>query len=157
MPGKKEFTDYVTERVNPIIESMGYKVVEARIGVSRKQQHLSIVIYKPTGVTLNDCSRVARKIQPELEREEFADLTIEISSPGIDRTFKSLDELAIFQGRGVRVWLKDARDWVGGVIGDITTTDFVLTKDEKMINISKNSVQKIKLDDTEEASKTKCQ
>ena len=41
------------------------------------------------------------------------DLTLEISSPGIDRKLKSNEELAIFEDRGVRVLVGD--QWLAGI------------------------------------------
>jgi ribosome maturation factor RimP len=161
--GNIELTEYINAEINPLIESMGYRIVEMRFGASRKMQHLSIVIYRPEGVSINDCSRVAKKMRPKLEIEEFADLSVEVSSPGIDRVFKSLDELIIFKGRGVKVLLKEdpqtigGNPYVGGVIGEVSEKDFTLIKDKNTITISKDNVKRIKLDHTEEVSKTKCQ
>ena len=44
------------------------------------------------------------------------DISMEMCSPGIERTLRNAAEFEIFTGREVRVWDKNVNDWVCGKI-----------------------------------------
>ena len=44
------------------------------------------------------------------------DISMEMCSPGIERTLRNAAEFEIFIGREVRVWDKNINDWVCGKI-----------------------------------------
>jgi len=43
-------------------------------------------------------------------------LSIEVASPGIDRTIKDAFEFQLYIGRGIRCYRTDISDWTAGII-----------------------------------------
>ena len=95
------------DRVEPIIveelEQLGFKLVEIHELFSRSDYMLTIVVWKLKGVTIDDCVAITNAIMPRLEKDKNIPNTVrlQLSSPGVGRKLKHLDELQIFIGRGV--------------------------------------------------------
>ena len=72
-------------------------------------------------VTVDDCERVTRQLQHVLEVEGVAYERLEVSSPGLDRPLKRLEDFVRFSGRDATVRLKlpidGRRRYEGRVLG----------------------------------------
>ncbi len=75
------------ERLEKLIDSMGYGFVGVEILSQGRQMLFRLYIDTPTGVTLDDCARVSRQVSAMLDVEDLfqGKYTLEVSSPGIDR------------------------------------------------------------------------
>ena len=76
------------EKISPIIENMGYEVVD--IEYSKKSDGMNLIFYidKDEGVQIDDCEKVSRAIDPILDEVNPTDdvaYILSVSSPGIDR------------------------------------------------------------------------
>ncbi|MDD3946816.1 MAG: ribosome maturation factor RimP [Clostridia bacterium] len=72
----------------PIVESLGYEVVEIECKYANKANGITVFIYKKGGITLDDCERVNNALDEPLEKEDItngANYVLNISSPGLDR------------------------------------------------------------------------
>ena len=87
-------TDYqsIKERAEsvivPVVEALGYRVVEIPFGCVGKTDTLTVYIYKKGGVDLDDCVRVNDALDAPLESADVTAgraYTLNISSPGLDR------------------------------------------------------------------------
>lgn len=63
-------------------------------------------IDKPDGIDVEDCARVSNHLSRAFAVEEVAYERLEVSSPGLDRPVKRLEDFARFSGRDVTVKLK---------------------------------------------------
>ncbi len=76
------------EVITPIVEKLGYEVVEIRYERIGKKNSLTVFIYKKGGISLEDCVKVNAELDMPLE---LADIThgapydFSVSSPGLDR------------------------------------------------------------------------
>jgi len=110
----------VREAVAPIVAGMGLALVELRYNRSHRQNHVSVVVYRPEGVGVEDCAALSRTLYPRLELVEgLEDLRLEVSSPGLDRAIKQFEEFSIFRGRGVRVLRVQDADYLGGIVQEV--------------------------------------
>ncbi len=143
----------IINEIEPIINGMGFMLVELKFGRSRKQQHISIIIYRPESVGVNDCAALSKNLKPRLELIEGLDkLRLEVSSPGLKRVIKSRNEYKIFKGRGVHIFLNDGHSQCGGIITDIKGETLLLDKDGQITGIKFDDIRKARLDYTEEVS-----
>ncbi len=81
--------------INPIIEALGYEVVEVSFKPIENIDTLTFFIYKKGGVQLSDCETVSAAIDEELEKLDLTGdkpYTLNISSPGLDRLIVSDDD-----------------------------------------------------------------
>jgi len=107
----------VRAEIEPVLSAMGYALVELSMGRRKGVSHVVVVLHRPGGVGVDQCAEVARAVQPRLELVEgLAEVTLEVSSPGIERTLKDPSEYGIFLGRGAQVLPAAGGEWVGGVI-----------------------------------------
>ncbi|MCR5289622.1 MAG: ribosome maturation factor [Treponema sp.] len=116
----------------PLVEGLGYTLVELRIVPQKKTIHiLAVIASKDPSVDIgvNDCSKVHHALLPRLEALLGTDDTyMELTSPGMERNIKNAAEFEIFVGREVRVWDRTVNDWVGGVIksADMKSVTFTI-------------------------------
>lgn len=97
--------------------SLGYELVDlemSRSGLVR------VFIDKPGGITVEDCATVSHHLTRVFEVEGFDYDRLEVSSPGLDRPLKRLEDFARFAGRDASVRLKLPRDGRRRLEGRIT-------------------------------------
>ena len=137
-------------QVEPIVEGTGYRVVELSSGVVKGRPHVNLVVYHPNGVSIDDCAEMHRTLLPRIELlMNNRDVALQISSPGIERTFKDESEFAVFLGRGVQLLLRDD-GWIGGCIVSATGTEVEIRTDGGVRTFAFADIQKAKLDYTQE-------
>ena len=133
--------------VEPIVSGMGFSLVELRHNRSRQQNHITLVVYRPEGVGVNECAAISKNLHPRLELiEGLENLRFQVSSPGLDRVLKSEREYTIFTGRGVRVMLHGQKEWIRGKIEGVQEGVLSLDEDGKMKKIKIADIRKAKLD-----------
>ena len=124
---KSELTAVVEPKCQRLAEEMGYELVDVCLDKEDTGKYLRLYIDKPEGITLDDCERYHRAIQPQLESYDYDFL--EISSPGIDRPLKKDRDFERAVGLEVEVHLFRALDGVktmSGVLVDFDSADMVI-------------------------------
>lgn len=87
-----KIADSVEQLVKPIVEGLGMELVEVEFAKTKQGDALTVFIDKEGGVSLNDCEAVHNAIGApldELDPTQGKPYTLNVSSPGIDRPFKS--------------------------------------------------------------------
>ena len=106
--------------LEPLIANLGYRIVECDAGRVKRRLQVRLILYKDGGVGIDDCVRVHKLLYPRLEMMyDREDVALEVTSPGITRTFKSLREYDIFRGHPVRILPEDSSDWIRGIIREV--------------------------------------
>jgi ribosome maturation factor RimP len=109
--------DRYQKDLEELLSGIGLALVELNISRNRGSTQVRAVIYSPTGTGIDQCSKAHKLILPRLQvllNEE--DFHLEVASPGVDRWIRSEREYSIFAGRGVKVLLRDEKEWLGGRI-----------------------------------------
>lgn len=141
------------EELAPVIEGLGYQIVELRAKETKHGLQLTLVIYREGGVSLDDCALVHETIQPRIEVSRGArDVRLEVSSPGTERVIKATHEYRIFAGKGVRVLEHSTGQWILGTIGEVRDDGFTLNQAEATRNVLYSDIKKARLDDSQEVS-----
>lgn len=97
-------TESVFQKINPIVDGLGYEIVDVEWAKRDGADNLTVYIDIPTGVSLDDCEKVHRAIDPALDELDPTDgkpYVLNVSSPGLDRPFKNN---AISSGITARKW-----------------------------------------------------
>jgi len=142
------------ELISPVVEGLGFKIVDLRSHIVQSQLHVNLVLYSPEGVGINDCADVYRTALARLEMaEDNRDIHLEVSSPGLGRVLKSAEELEVFQGRGIQLLTMDGEGWIGGILGPVNHQVLELLQNDKSgirieTRIPVQNIRKAKLDDT---------
>ncbi len=144
------------KEVSEVAEHMGLAIVDVSKTVHNSDIHISITIYsnsKETGI--DDCEHFHRTIQPRLELKYGRDnLSMEVSTPGIQRLFKDCHEFSVFTGKKVRVYVLSLSSYVAGIISETDDTSVILSdvhiednnKDLQELKIEFKDIQKAKLE-----------
>jgi ribosome maturation factor RimP len=139
--------EQLSNEVGPIVSGMGFSLVELRHNRSKNQNHITLVVYRPEGVGVNDCAAISKNLYPRLELiQGLENLRFQVSSPGLDRVLKSEREYSIFAGRTIRVMLHGQREWIRGKIEGVQEGVLSLDENGTMRKIKTADIRKAKLD-----------
>jgi len=111
----------IREMLHPILTSLGLDLFE----IERTGKTLRVFVDRPDGaVGIEDCSRVSAFLSHALDVEDLIPgaYSLEVSSPGLDRPLRSLDEFRRFTGRLCRLKLVQPGPDGHVVIGRIVRT-----------------------------------
>jgi ribosome maturation factor RimP len=95
---------------------------------------IRVFIDKPEGVTLDDCERAHKALGPALDvADPFPHAyTLEVSSPGLDRPFKRIQDYRRAIGKRVTLKLKEPLAGQWRVVGTLTG----VTEDSVTLEVS---------------------
>lgn len=141
----------IYEITDPIAESLGYKIVEIQSKNLNDDLYISIVIYSPNGISIDDCSRLHKTLQGRIETfTEDQDIYIEVSSPGINRNIKSAGEFAVFKGKKIKLLLENQAEWQVFIIketdNNCVTLEIAENDSDETVKIKYSDIRKAKLE-----------
>jgi ribosome maturation factor RimP len=140
----------VKELLLPILEERDFKLVDIEF-IPSKRPILRIYIYNPEGTSIDDCEWVSKRIGALLDVEDLIDkaYVLEVSSPGLDRKFKNIEEYDIFKGRDVVIKTKEPinekKVFKGTLLG-LEDEKVKIKENEKTVEIPLENVSQTKLD-----------
>ena len=132
----KECDRFLHQSLDEVVRGMGMFLIKLTVfqgNASRNSRNVSVkaVVYRDGITGIEDCSRVHRAILPRLELAfPGQDISLEVSSPGIDRIIKDGKELAFYIGRGVRFYRTDISDWTEGILLAVDEQKIILRAKE---------------------------
>lgn len=91
----------VEGRSEKLGQELGFEIVDVCITKDDTGETLGIYIDKPEGISLDDCEKFHRAIQPQLEDIDYDFL--EVSSPGADRPLKKDKDFQRALGQEVEI------------------------------------------------------
>lgn len=137
---------------NPLVEGLGYILVEIRVNKVGNQSRVAVAITRKDnlaqGIGVDDCAKVHRVLFPRLEvLMSSQDVYLEVMSPGMERNVKNAAEFAIFVNRAIRVWSHKATDWISGTLisADLESLVMELMNSSEKMTIRYDDIAKAKL------------
>lgn len=116
--------EIVEEKICPIIENLGYEVVEVEFAKKIDGMNLTFYIDSPNGITLDDCEKVHRAIDEPLDEiNPTGDVKyiLNVSSCGLDRPLKTNKDFQRNLGKEVDIKLYKAinkqKEFTGKLVG----------------------------------------
>lgn len=130
-----------------IVESEHLELVDVEFKAGKARSLLRIFIDKESGVTLDDCENVSRQLSALLDVEDLVKsaYVLEVSSPGLDRPFKTDRDYQRNLGRYVRVDYAGEDEMVRQIMGtlvEVTDTDLALDTEGKIQRIVREQVRR---------------
>ncbi len=80
------------EKIVPVIEEMGYEVIEVEYAKKSDGMNLTFFIDNDNGIKIEDCEKVSKAIDgllDEINPTDDQSYILNVSSPGIDRPLKN--------------------------------------------------------------------
>lgn len=125
-------SDISEAKVRPLIEEMGYELLEVEYKKEFDGMSLIFTIDSENGVAIDDCEKVNKAIDPvidELNPTNDEPYTLVVSSPGLDRQLKTDRDLKRTIGKEVTLTLFSKIDGKKSFEGEL------LSFDEKTVTI----------------------
>ncbi|OGQ83218.1 MAG: hypothetical protein A3F90_11055 [Deltaproteobacteria bacterium RIFCSPLOWO2_12_FULL_60_19] len=139
----------IWEIAGPIAAGEGMEVVdiEFRREGGRGSRVLRVFIDKAGGPTVDDLTRVSRRLGEVLDEglEFEGPYTLEVSSPGINRALKKVEHFARFVGKRVRVRTRepiDGRKSFLGPLKEVQAEGIAMLQDGVEVRIGFAAIEK---------------
>jgi ribosome maturation factor RimP len=102
----------VEELVAPILEEMGFELVDTAYVSKSGRWVLQLFIDKEGGVTVDDCAAVSGEIGDLIDVRDIIDheYVLEVSSPGLDRPLKKTKDFLRVVGQKVKIRTAQPRE-----------------------------------------------
>ena len=138
--------------IQSTVESLGYELWGYEFRSQTGGPLLCVFVEKDTGVLVDDCSRINRQLRAVLEVETSLgdQLTLEISSPGIERSLYRLSHYQRYVGEKVKVRLSKAHNQCRNFIGIIEKADessqtVVVATEIERLSLTLSEIEKARL------------
>jgi len=117
--------EQIRQILDPILESLGLDLWDLEFQKQGPKWLLRVYIDREIGggVTLNDCEAVSRDLGTALDVEDIVPhaYTLEVSSPGLDRTLTKPEHFVRFAGSAIKVKtfqkIRDEKVFHGKLLG----------------------------------------
>jgi ribosome maturation factor RimP len=102
----------IEERIKEIAKKAtadnGVEFVHLELAGTKRNQVVRVFADKEGGINIEDCSKVSRSIEAEMDADDFMPGTyvLEVSSPGLDRELYSLADFEKFAGNLAKVKMR---------------------------------------------------
>jgi ribosome maturation factor RimP len=134
--------------INKVVTQLGYELVDLEI--INHGQLLRVFIDKLDSINIDDCVAVSNQLNHVLSVEE--DIVydrLEVSSPGMDRVIKKLNDYERFKDERVKIKTRlpilERRNF-SGVIKEIKGNIIFLESEGSLIEINFDQIDKARLD-----------
>ena len=111
----------VERRAQAVADEQGLELVEVTLQKESRGRCLCVYVDREGGLSLDDCERYHKRLQPMLEDVEYD--IMEVSSPGADRPIKTRRDFEKNRGALVEVRLFAARDGANACRGLLREMD----------------------------------
>ena len=142
--------DRLISLIEPLLQQLGYELVELEFAPARGRGSLRIFIDRPEGIGISDCERVSREVSALLDVEDpiSTAYALEVSSPGDDRVLRTPAHFERFKGSRVLVELnapRDGRRRYTGMLQEVSATAVALEVDRQRVDVPFGEIAKARL------------
>ena len=132
---KMNSVQMVEKLAQKVADEMGLELVEVTLQKESRGKCLCIYVDKEGGLTLDDCEKYHKQVQPLFEDVDYD--IMEVSSPGVDRPIKNMRDFERHRGDMVEVKLfaplNGSKLYQGSLTAmDETSVTITLPDDEAM-------------------------
>jgi len=141
-------TDDLESLIDKIVSQLGYELVDLEI--INHGQLLRVFIDKPNSVNIDDCVEVSNQLNHVLTVEEEVNYDrLEVSSPGVYRVIKKLEDFDRFKGEWVKIktrLLIHEKNFFRGVLIGTKGNLIIIDVDNFLLEINFDNIEKARLD-----------
>ncbi|MEL7604838.1 MAG: ribosome maturation factor RimP [Sedimentibacter saalensis] len=145
---KKSIESSVQDLVEDIIRSSEIELVDIEYVKEGPFKYLRVYLDKAEGITVDDCADVSRALNKKLDEVDLIkeQYFLEVSSPGVERPFKTDADYQKNIGNFVEVKFYkpiDGRKSVEGILSKKQDNQVVIQAGEEQIKIEVKDISKI--------------
>lgn len=141
--------DVCEKELTPIIEKMGYELLEVSYQKLADGMNLIFTIDADTPITIEDCEKVTKAIDPildELNPTDDKPYILSVSSPGIDRPIKTERDFKRNMGKEVEITLfkkLDGEKKFVGTLESFSQIQVTILQKDKPLTINRELIAHI--------------
>lgn len=148
-----KINERVEEIVAPIVESLGFELVDVEYVKEGPDYYLRIAIDKPGGIDIADCALASEHISEVMDKEDpiTEAYFMDVSSPGAERPLKKEKDYENAVGNNIYVKLYEPiagdKEWIGILEQyneDFITINAKIKTRTKTIEIDRKKIAKIR-------------
>ncbi len=148
---KQNVAEAVAALLGSTVEGLGLLLWDVEYAKEGADYHLTVTIDSPKGVTIEDCERVHRAIDPILDEADPIEgaYILNVSSPGVERVLRTEAHLAASLGERVELRLYRPIDGQKSLRGTLTAVEgntLVLDGDVRVDRSAVSKVQTVYFD-----------
>ncbi|MCU0822019.1 MAG: hypothetical protein MUC95_06035 [Spirochaetes bacterium] len=143
----------VQEEIDSLIRSVAldldYLVYESAIYLKRDKSRITVKIDSLKGISHADCESFSRELGIRLDKKDILpNYSLEISSPGITRKLRSIEEFTRFIGSPAKVIFEadGARSIFKGTIKNVIDTIIELKSDKEEVKVEFKNIIRANLE-----------
>lgn len=140
--------DAIQELALRIVESEGLELVDLEFKMGKARGLLRVFVDKAGGVTLSDCENVSRQLSAVLDVKDLipSAYVLEVSSPGIDRPFRTDRDYERSLGKMVKVQYKvgeQQTETVTGILLEVNEQEIMIQRDKQMQSLRRDDIKRV--------------
>ena len=144
----------ITERIaaiaRPIVKEEGCRLWDVEYVRKAGTWYLRIFVDKDGGVSIDDCERISRRLDPILNEEDPIpdSYVFEVGSAGADRELKRPEDFAQFMGSEIEVKLYrplNGSKHYTGLLSGYEEGTVSLTQGNKVLHFEKGQIAQVRL------------
>lgn len=136
----------VEKLAQKVADELGLELVEVTLQKESRGKCLCLYVDKDGGITLDDCERFHKQVQPLFEDVDYD--IMEVSSPGVDRPIKNMRDFERHKGDMVEVKLfapvNGSKLYQGALTAMDDATVTITDAEEQAITFERKAVAIIK-------------
>ena len=146
----RKSTTHLWDLFEPVVTGMGYELIEIEYQPHSTNGVLRLYIDKESGVLVEDCSAGSRQISALIDVEDpiSGHFNLEVSSPGLDRPLRRVEDFQRFSGEVVKVKtgmaLEGQRNFKGLLRG-IEDDQVIIECEDKEVRLPLTAIDKARL------------
>ena len=146
MEGNNQIVEKITEIVNPFVVEMNLSLVDVEYVQDGAYWYIRIFIENLNGdLSIEDCSKLSSKIEDKIEKLIEHKFFLEVSSSGLERPLKKIEDYIRFTGEKITLHLKhklDDKKQFKAIIKEVNGNNIIFLIDNKEIEIKFNEIRK---------------
>ena len=133
--------------VTPVVNEMGLSLVDIEYMQDGGYWYVRIYVENLNGeITLEECAAISGKIDEDVDKLIEQRFFLEVSSPGIERPLKKIEDFIRFKGEKIKVSLKhkinDKKSFEGIITECKDNIIFLEIEEENIVEIPFSEVKK---------------
>jgi len=138
----------ISQKIQNVVEQLGYLLIDIEFGGDDRNRIIKIFIDNENGILTSNCVEVSRACGNMIEEEELIEskYRLDISSPGVDRPLKFIEQYKKNIGRSFELEFEDqiAEKFEGKLIAiNNEILKFEINKKTEEVNINKIKSAKV--------------
>lgn len=137
----------IEEIVTPVVQKMNLSLVDIEYMQDGGYWYVRIYVENLNGeITLEECATISNKIDEDVDRLIDQRFFLEVSSPGIERPLKKIEDFIRFKGEKIKVSLKhkleDKKNFEGVLTECKDNTIYLEVEEGEIVEIPFSEIRK---------------